>query len=776
MTSREGQIIHSASVIKPVRIERVAHLKRFFCGLLTGLLLFGSLAVRGQDFAPIQDTPFNQEVHEPHPLGSPAENDVRALALDKAGRVWAATGAGVRYLENGAWKTPADADIGPTHALYYDTQGQLWVGAWNGLYRATPEQVTRAGLEGMPVSAISGRKAGGTGSETLFAATPQGIWRKSSDVWAKIKGAWMTTIRAILPTPDDRLWIATASGLYRQDLTGDNPESKRYSKPPLLLSSNLYALKALPDGNLWIGSTGGLDLYSGAKRLRSLSVREGLPNRHARAIAVDSENRLWVATKLGVARYDGKRWSLRHSRRWLLSNDARDVALGADGTAWIATGVGVSAIRRKTMTLAQKADYFLQLLRARHLRPPGLVGPAVLLKQGDLSRSFIEDDDNDGEHTGEYLAMESFRYAVTKAPDARANAKVAFHALETLQQATGTGHFFARSVLPIGTAPLHEVDRTFTPQEIAETRRTDPREKLIEKRWLPSPDGKWLWKRDTSSDEVDGYLFGYSTYFTLAADADEKKSVAAQVDRIVGGIVKNGYVLQDIDGKATRWGNWSPESLNGDPNWYEERGGNSVEILAFLGIAQHITGNAKYREAANYLMQKHGYDRNMLLTSFDTPSERTHIEDELLGIVYPGLMTYLIDPKLKANSETSLRRWYKTCQRDGIPLYDFVYNKFSGQRASLAGSAFTLRDWPLDMIEWTVDNREREDIERETTPGTDEGFLKRMLPRSEMGLCMWDQEPYRALIGLDGMREDKPTDWLLAYWMGRYYGLITAPK
>ena len=27
-----------------------------------------------------------------------------------------------------------------------------------------------------------------------------------------------------------------------------------------------------------------------------------------------------------------------------------------------------------------------------------------------------------------------------------------------------------------------------------------------------------------------------------------------------------------------------------------------------------------------------------------------------------------------------------------------------------------------------------------------------------------------------GEREDKPTDWLLAYWMGRYYGILTAAQ
>ena len=124
----------------------------------------------------------------------------------------------------------------------------------------------------------------------------------------------------------------------------------------------------------------------------------------------------------------------------------------------------------------------------------------------------------------------------------------------------------------------------------------NPREKPIEKRWVPSADGKWLWKRDASSDEIDGHLYGYATYFDLAADEGEKRRISALVDRIVGGIVDNGFVLQDIDGKATQWGNWSPESLNHDPNWNEERNGNSTEIFAHLGVAYHVTGKQKYRD------------------------------------------------------------------------------------------------------------------------------------------------------------------------------------
>ena len=67
---------------------------------MTGMVL-------GQATIPIPDAPFEQDVHESYPLATPAENDVRSIAVEPSGRVWAATGAGVRYLEGGNWKNPS---------------------------------------------------------------------------------------------------------------------------------------------------------------------------------------------------------------------------------------------------------------------------------------------------------------------------------------------------------------------------------------------------------------------------------------------------------------------------------------------------------------------------------------------------------------------------------------------------------------------------------------------------------------------------------------------
>ncbi len=720
--------------------------------------------------SPIPDTPFSQEYHEAYPLPTAGANDVRAIAFDSAERLWVATMEGVRYLEGTTWKTPeGGAQIGTTYSLFLDTKGTLWAGTWNGIVKVTPQQVTPSGLQGSLICAIQG-------GDTLFAGGPHGIWQKGSGSdWQPVLGSWHKMVRALRATPNNQLWIGTGSGLYLQSLSSPQ-HTEVFSKPNVLLSSSISSLSELSDGTLCIGSSGGLDFYQAGKRIRSLTAKDGMPSYRVRSVTQDAEGRLWAATEMGVVRYNAGKWSLRHSRRWLSSDDTRGVAIGKDGTAWVATSAGVDAIRHKSMTLADKADYYLKMIRARHIRPPGLIGPAVLVTPGDLSKSFIEDDDNDGEHTGMYLAMESMRYAVTKDPTARENAKVAFHALMVLQRATGTNHFIARSVLPLDTPPRHETDRTITPEQAAEMYRENPREKPLEKRWLPTKDGKWLWKRDASSDEVDGHMFGYATYFDLAATEDEKRLVADQVDRIIGGIVDNGYVLQDIDGKGTQWANWSPASLNGDRTWREERFGNSTEMLSFLGVAYHVTGKQKYLDSAKYLVEKHGYGKNMASMNYVTPSEYTHINDELLTMVFHNLFVHLISPNLKQSALTAIKSWHKTCSRDGIPFYDFVFNRFSGQKVGLDRAMETLRDWPLDHIEWTVDSSKRADIQWDRTPGAPANFLTRILPRSEIGLCMWDQEPYFATMGRNGEREDRPNDWLLAYWMGRYYGIISAPQ
>ncbi len=160
--------------------------------------------------------------------------------------------------------------------------------------------------------------------------------------------------------------------------------------------------------------------------------------------------------------------------------------------------------------------------------------------------------------------MESFRYAATRDPRAKSHAKRAFEALRFLQTVTETPGFVARTVIPSDWKRMADPNITWTEQEWADNYVHNAREKRVEKRWRLSRDGKWLWKGDSSSDEITGHMFGYLFYYDLVAEQAERKVVAEHVANIVDYIIDGGLVMKDIDGKHTRWAVWPPEKLNHD--------------------------------------------------------------------------------------------------------------------------------------------------------------------------------------------------------------------
>ena len=477
-----------------------------------------------------------------------------------------------------------------------------------------------------------------------------------------------------------------------------------------------------------------------------------------------------------MARFDGKNWSLRHSLRWLPDDNVRDVAFEKDGSAWIATRDGISVIRTRKMTLADKAAVYERIVRARHVRPPGLIERCRFREPGDLSTFEPMDTDNDGMYTGLYLVAEACRYAVTQAADAKANAIEAFRGMEFLQTVTDTPGFMARTVVPSSWTKVADRNQSYTPQQEADEKSRDARWKKVEQRWRKSADGKWLWKGDTSSDEITGHFFAYGFYYDLVADDEEKKRVARLVRGLMDSIIDGGYVLRDLDGEATRWAVWSPEKLNDDPNWRRERGCNSVEILSYLTIAHHVTGDEKYERELSKLLNEHHYDRNILAPMDAGADHFTYIGFQLLAMSYPALFAYEKDPQRLALYRKSAENWFAPVRKDASPLYGFVFASGCDGDFLQDECVELLRDVPLDMVQWSVDNAMREDVNIVERPVEGEPQLDRLVPPSERAVFRWDRNVY-AVSKLHGGRVESSTAfWLAPYWMGRYYGLIGAPQ
>jgi hypothetical protein len=712
---------------------------------------------------PIQDVAFYQETHEAYPMPAEVAEGFRAIAIDANEVLWAATSSGVWSYVDGSWVRAAGAIDGAAFDVAIDSEGTVWAAAWNGLYRFVDGAFSRVQEVEGPIAVLCATSNG------ILSAGPDGIWTRESDSWIKKTGNWPSSIRGVTMGADGTLWIATWLGLYNHSESGD----RYYHDPDEILTGALSGIALDSEGRIWTGGLGGVEVFRNGQSERRFTTGDGLPTAEVQCLAFGSDGRLWVGTSLGVARYDGTAWSLRHGRRWLLSDDVRDVAFGPDGTAWIATSAGVSAIRTRAMTMAEKASELLEKGEARHVREPGLVEKCRLNVPGDLSSWEPVDDDNDGQYTAMHLAAESYRYAVTKDPDAREKAKRAYHALEFLQTATGTEGFVARSVIPVSWNRMADANEEISEERAAVGRVEDPRWKPVQQRWRPTADGKWLWKGDTSSDEITGHFYGYYIYYTLAADDAEKERVSALVRHIMDHIIAGGLNLNDIDGTHTRWGVWAPEKLNGDPNWRAERGINAQEILSFLKATFVITGDAKYEEHYRRLIDKHGYGEHARRSKTYAPSERTHIDDELLALTYNVLLEQEKDPGLLAIYKESLDWWYKGLAQDQSPFFNFLYGGLGGDEFGLDEGIAYLRDAPLDLIDWT-DNSQREDVRLVRAPEIEPLQTDRLMPPSERAVMRWDRSPWKAVGGSDGTNEQSPTAWLLPYWMGRYYGFIAA--
>ncbi|MCG3162644.1 MAG: hypothetical protein JMDDDDMK_03937 [Acidobacteria bacterium] len=480
-----------------------------------------------------------------------------------------------------------------------------------------------------------------------------------------------------------------------------------------------------------------------------------LPVRQVTVLALNKGG-TWIGTTRGLILYappdhyfkgDLKFFS---GKRWLTDDHVTGIGfeeIGETYVIWAETKQGYSRIEYKQMTLAEKSKAFVERIRARHVRW-GLTADSQLRVPGDLSTNQMVSSDNDGLWTQMYIAAEAFRYKVTGEADARANARQGFEAMLRLEEITGIPGFHARSFIKIG--------EDIQPKD---------------GEWHDTPDGKWRWKGDTSSDEIVGHYFGYAVYYDLVADEAEKQKIRGVVTRMTDHILNNNYQLIDVDGKRTRWGWWAPEDIWADP---DETGLRALHILSHLRAAHHITGNQRYLDAYNELINKHRYHLLTRNQKINYPGHVNHSDDELAFLSYYPLLNYETDPKLREVYVQSLDRAWQVERPERNPLWNFIYAVGSGSKEFDRDEAIrTLQEIPMDQISWTVTNSHRLDVPMDALA---DRFNRKqaliVLPYDELPMDKWNGNPYRVDGGNGGRSEDDGAYFLLPYWMGRYHKLI----
>lgn len=681
---------------------------------------------------------FPQEVASRYTVqqGLPS-NNVEAVYLDSTGNAWAKTDQGWAVLRHDRW-SPTDT---PPTELSRDGQGQP---APAGVHvhqvaRSAKGQIVLATDKGLLV-----RRAGRF--EPLV--VEDGLGRR-----------WGTSdVRGAAFDSRHRFWFATLAGV------------------------------GCRTGKGW-------EFYSG---------KDGLPYNDFTVVRAGPDGVVWFGTHWGAVRYDGRQWAYRQGRRWLPNDDIRDIAVDSKGNAWFATAGGVGRIARRMMTLAEKAEFYEQEMQRTIRRTPyGYVSEVSLAKPGDKSKIIYHDSDNDGLWTSMYGAGECFAYAATGDPKAKDRARRAFEALRFLQ------------IVPQGSE--HSPPPGYVARSIRSTRLPDPNIgrlqhdrqnrdhgdalwKVYQPRWPKSADGKWYWKSDTSSDELDGHYFFYPLYYDLVADTEQEKERVREVVRgLTDHLVSHGFRLVDHDGKPTRWGYYDPASLNHDPAWWEERGLKSLSMLSYLAVAEHVTGDPSYGKQSDKLIKEHAYDTNAMIYKIHRGiGSGNQSDDEMAFMSYYNLLKYTKNEALRGQMLLSFYSAWVIEQPEMNPFFNFAYaafglggtitNQWGTEKLDpwdgwLEDSMATLYGFSLDRLNWACKNSQRLDIVHlprqqmieVTTPLSDRFGYRvcgKVLPVENRHFNHWNTNPWVLDYGGDGRQLASGTVYLLPYYMGLYHGFI----
>jgi len=331
---------------------------------------------------------------------------VSTLYRDREGAIWMGmTGRGLaRWIGYGEWETYLESDGLEDETVYQvvpDQRGGLWVSTLDGLYRGIARKgiysfshvpgVEKANIPAVAVEADGSAWAGIQGRGLVRVDAVSGrVTHVDVPALAPSKQAGPPIVARIDIDADGRVWFAAIAnpGLFM----GVN-SNRAFVEVDVPDAGKGWALKVLPNGDIWYGTDAGLFLrrngqwrkfstengladnlvwaitpgksgelwlaYRGpfgltraipdgdSYKFTTLTQADGLPSNQVYFSKFDTRGRMWVGTDRGVAVSDGEHWVPYRRGEGLAWDDCDTEAFAAeaDGSVWIGTSGGLSRYR-----------------------------------------------------------------------------------------------------------------------------------------------------------------------------------------------------------------------------------------------------------------------------------------------------------------------------------------------------------------------------------------------------------------------------------------------
>jgi len=339
--------------------------------------------------------------------------------------------------------------------------------------------------------------------------------------------------------------------------------------------------------------------------------------------------------------------------------------------------------------------------------------------------------------TGHYLAAEAFRYRVTGSPEAFDNVRRAIASIRSLNDITGT-NVMARCLIP--------VDSVYAPGIIAEESRHG-----IYRNFLNGQEYYWI--GNTSRDQYSGAMFGLGVAYDMVDNAEIRSQISSLVTRMLDFLIANGWNIVMPDGSISATFLTNPD-----------------QRLSFLIVGRRVNSSR-----------------------FSSLYESERVAD----IATVGVAIYfdLLDDHssyFKFNLDTI--NLYNLIRLEGNVIfkanYTQVYNTLRRTTDDHGNAHFNMIDRGLKGADSRRDAETR-DLLQQWLQRPRRDFFRDLRGDPRYPACgddracnpiavvdrvntdfLWQRSPFILFGGGAGAIETAGIDYILPYWMARYYGVI----
>ncbi|HYW40571.1 MAG TPA: hypothetical protein VE957_20900 [Terriglobales bacterium] len=357
---------------------------------------------------------------------------------------------------------------------------------------------------------------------------------------------------------------------------------------------------------------------------------------------------------------------------------------------------------------------------ANHLPFGGIVNPVYASSTSTTITGYTRCADS-ALWTGAYLAAESYHYAVDQSPTALANVKSAIAAIQGLVDVTGDNRL-ARCMF----AASWQFAAGIESEESANTINMAP---------------PWVWVDHTSRDEVVGVFFGLATAYDFVNDPGVHSSIGPIASRIAH------YISDHL---------WSP----GDDitTTFLVR---PEELQMLLDTTRHVNPGDSI---SGPLINPVPFDSGVLLDIQDTSS---YFKFNLDYMTFFNLVRYNPNSSQYLGAYVDVRNYTANHQN---PFFDMIDHALRGANNFDTKVRFLLDQWLL---------RPKRDLYVDDTKivkncSSSEACLLVPVPIRPTTDFLWQRDPFQLAGGGYDTIEGAGVDYILPYWMGRYYGVIPA--